>query len=356
MSKAPEAFWTEPSPATYDFRSDTVTTPTAAQSRSLPGAPIYDAILSPAPLNLSTPITRAINKPASLFITSGTLSNLLALRALITTPPPYTILCDSRSHIYRYEAGNVATVWGVQLTPITPAGHHLTLDDVKRAWVTADYDIHFAPTVVVALENTLCSGRVHPLESINEIAAFVHEKGGKVHMDGARLWHAAEATKTPIAKIVENVDSLSVCCSKGLGAPVGGHLFGDLDTVERARKLRKMLGGAIRQEGVLTAMCDAAYVEVVEGGKLAKVHEAARRVGDLWTALGGHLTEEVETNMVFVKLEDERMEEVWEQVAERMGITVSGSRLVIHHQNYEAGVERLELFLAEVWKTWTGHC
>ena len=354
MSTPPAAFWTAPSPALYDFRSDTVTTPTAAQYLALPSAPIYDAILSPLPLTHRTPLTTALGKPASLFVSSGTLSNLLALRALLATPPPHTILCDARSHIFNYEAGNIATVWGIQLIPITPSSFHLTLSDIQKHWIDHNYDIHCAPTPVVALENTLGTGRIHPLASINEIADWVHHKGGKIHLDGARIWHAAEATGIPVSKLVEKVDTVSVCCSKGLGAPVGGFLVGDEITLQQARKLRKMLGGAIRQEGVLTAMCEAAYREVVMDGKLAEVHRVAKELEDVWRGEGGEVSEVVESNMLFLEMGEEGMGGVWEEVAEEEGVQVTrGGRVVVHFQNV-GGRGRLEAVMREFWRRWRG--
>lgn len=232
-----------------------------------------------------------------------------------------------------YEAGGLASLSQALITGVTPSnGRWITLEDVKKDVVLGN-DIHFAPTRVISLENTI-NGVIMPLEEMRRISAFAREHGIKVHLDGARLWNACSVPGAPgLAEYAECVDSLSVCLSKSLGAPVGSAVVGERALVEHARHMRKAVGGGIRQAGILTAMAAVAVEEVWVGGKLAVGNEWARRLEGKWKALGGRVTLPVDTNMVWLDLEGRGVDMgVWMEEVERAGVKVGWGRIVCHYR------------------------
>lgn len=276
-------------------------------------------------------------KEAGLFVLSGTMGNQLALRALLTQPP-HGILCDHRSHIVQYEAGGVAVLTGALVKTVVPAnGVHLTLEDVQANVVLSD-DVHSCPTKVISLENTL-NGMIMPLDEVRRISAFAREHGIHVHCDGARLWEAVASGAGTLPEFCKEFDTLTMCFSKGLGAPVGSVLCGPAATLRHARWTRKAIGGGTRQPGLLTAAAKVAVTETFgtrddgSDGWLARTHELARKVEALWTARGGKLIHPVHTNMIWVDLASAGCSPArFVEFGREEGLTLLGGRVVMHYQ------------------------
>ncbi|KAJ6604426.1 pyridoxal phosphate-dependent transferase [Mycena vulgaris] len=277
------------------FISDTVTVPTKEMYEYATLSTIGDDVyFEPSTKALENHIAQLTGKEAALFVPSGTASNQIALRTHLIQPP-YTVMCDHRAHIYKYEAGGTAFHSGAAVTPVIPLnGHHITLEDVRQHMILSS-DIHFAPTEVVALENTL-NGTIIPQEEIIAISEFVHSHGKKMHLDGARLWHVAAETETPIRELCDPFDSVSVCFSKGLGAPIGSCLVGSTAFIAKARWFRKLFGGGMRQTGILAA--SAAYALTYNFPLLPSVHGLAKKLEAGLEELGVEITSKAETCMV----------------------------------------------------------
>ncbi|WFD33860.1 low-specificity L-threonine aldolase [Malassezia cuniculi] len=264
----------------------------AAMANALCGDDVYDA--DEPTKTLQSEVARLAGKEAGLFMPTGTLSNQLAL-FLHVNEHPASVLCDKRAHILRYETGAIS--FHTRATPIgvMPSnGHHMTVKDVADH-ILLDRDIYTPTTRVVALENTL-DGTIFPQDEILRIAAFVKEHAVAFHLDGARLWNAAVATGTDLATLSEPFDSVSLCLSKGLGAPVGSVLVGSHEFIERAKIVRKMFGAGMRQTGVLAA---AAHVAIHDNYPLlARTHRLAKKTAELLQQRGVTITVPVETNAV----------------------------------------------------------
>lgn len=239
------------------------------------------------------------------------------------------------------ESHSVSSLTGAMVQGITPQNNiHLTLEDVK-ANAHLDDDIHTCPTRVISLENTL-NGMIMPLNEVKRISAFAREHGISMHCDGARLWEAVAAGAGSLAEFAACFDTLSLCFSKGLGAPVGSVLVGSADLVKRARWVRKSIGGGLRQSGVVTAAARVAVDETFgsgptgEGGLLKLSHGLAKEVGKMWTDLGGNLLHPVHTNMVWIDLEDAKCSyDRIDALGKEVGLKLSYDRLVVHYQIYQ---------------------
>lgn len=320
------------------FVSDTVTVPTEQMFDYAKQASLGDDVyIEPSTKALEEHIAKLAGKEQGLLVPSGTASNQLALRSHLMQPP-YTVMCDHRSHIYKYEGGGAAFHSGAQVTPVVPLnGHHITLDDVKDNMVYGP-DVHFPPTEVVALENTL-NGTIIPQEEIIAISEFLHAKGVKFHLDGARIWHVAVETGKTLQELCEPFDSVSMCFSKGLGAPVGSCLVGSSDFITRARRLRKLFGGGMRQTGFL-AGC-AAYALNHNFPQLSRVHTLAKKLQAGLEDIGVKITSKAETCMVFY--DPQTIGVTYDEIIDRCGklpepVILRGSRLVVHIQTSEAAV------------------
>ena len=216
-------------------------------------------------------------------------------------------------------------------------GAYLTLEDVKKHAVLTD-DVHDCPTRVISLENTL-NGMIMPLSEVRRISAFARDHGVLMHCDGARLWEAVAAGAGSLTDFCENFDTVSLCFSKGLGAPVGSIVVGGSDVLKRARWTRKAIGGGLRQGGVVTAAARVAVDETFgkgpngEGGLLRRSHEVAKKVEHIWTEMGGKLVHPVETNMCWLDLEAAGCSpEKFAELGSREGLTVWAPRLVVSYQ------------------------
>ena len=284
---------------TIDLRSDTVTRPTAAMRKAMAEAVVGDDVWGddPTVAELEARTADLLGKEAGLFVSSGTQSNLCALLAHCARGDEYIV--GQHAHTYRFEAGGAAVLGSIQPQPLDfEADGTLDLDKVEAA-IKPD-DPHFARTRLLALENTH-DGMVLPLDYLQAARAFVDEMGLALHLDGARLWNAAAALGVPESEIAEPFDTVSVCLSKGLGAPVGSVLVGDAATIADAHRWRKILGGAMRQVGVIAA---AGLVAIEQHrARLTDDHRLAAQLGEMLAAIPGIEVEGVHTNMVFACLD-----------------------------------------------------
>ena len=228
--------------------------------------------------------------------------------------------------------------------PVKPRNaHHLTLPDVQANAVTST-DIHACPTKLICLENTL-AGTILPLKHCQEISAWARAQKPaiRMHCDGARLWEAIAAGAGSLKDFCACFDSVSLCFSKGLGAPIGSIIVGSHTFIERARHLRKPMGGGLRQAGVISAPARVAVEQTFLGGKLAATHLRAKRIAELWQQKGGKLQRQCETNMVWFDLDAAGVsKEHFIEIGIEHGVRMLGGRLVIHYQIGDEAVERLE--------------
>ena len=221
-------------------------------------------------------------------------------------------------------------------------GHHLTLSDIKKHAVTST-DTHYCPTRLISLENTL-GGTILPLKDCLEISQWAHAQTPPIHMhlDGARLWEAVAAGAGALKEYCACFDSVTMCFSKGLGAPIGSIIIASRFFVERARHIRKGLGGGLRQAGVVTASARTSVDETFLGKKLAATHRRAREIADLWLQKGGRLTQATETNMVWLDLDTAGVSsEAFVAAGVEEGVRFLGGRVVVHYQVSEEAVARL---------------
>jgi threonine aldolase len=293
------------------------------------------------------------NHEAGVFLLSGTMGNQIALRSLLTQPP-HSILCDHRAHILCLEAGGVAMLTGALVNGIVPSnGVYLTLEDIEKHVILSD-DCHACPTKVISLENTL-RGIITPLHEVQKISEFARKHGIKMHLDGARLWEAVAAGAGSLSEYGSCFDSMTLCYSKGLGAPVGSILVGNKDFIKRARWTRQAIGGTLRQAGVLTAAAwNAVDVNFGvgpngEGNVLKRTHVIAQRIVAFWQSLGGSIEHPVHTNMVWIDLNNAGIDpQRLRDVAKEKGVKLTRGRIVVHYQISEEAVRRLEKVLATV--------
>lgn len=324
-----------------DLRSDTVTQPTDAMRQAMLHAEVGDDVYGEDPgVNaLEAFGARLLGKQAALFVPSGTMSNLLAVMSHCQRGEG--AILGNAAHIYRYEAQGSAVLGSVALQPLPmQRDGTLAFDDIKAA--LAPDDAHFVQTRLICLENTH-NGKVLPLSYLQEMGAFVAERGLKLHLDGARLFNAAVASEAPVEVIAAPFDSISICLSKGLGAPVGSLLVGSHDFIARARRLRKMLGGGMRQAGILAQAGLFALEQHVT--RLADDHRRAKRLAEGLAALPGIELDLslVQSNMVFLRLHEGESAPLLAFMKER-GILFSGYgelRLVTHLQINDDDIEEV---------------
>lgn len=281
-----------------DLRSDTVTRPTAAMRAAMAAAPVGDDVFGddPSVNALETRMANLAGKEAALLLPTGTQSNLVALLSHCQRGDEYIV--GQHYHTYFYEAGGAAVLGSIQPQPLpVQADGSLHLEDIEGA-IKAD-DVHFARSRLIALENTH-AGRVMPADYTAQVRTLAERRGLKIHLDGARLFNAAVASGTSIAALAAPADSVSLCCSKGLGAPLGSVLVGSQAFIHEARRWRKMVGGGMRQAGIIAAAIDHALDHHVE--RLAEDHANAMRLDTGLCQLPGIASCVVNTNMVYIEL------------------------------------------------------
>jgi len=328
-----------------DLRSDTVTRPTPAMREAIAAAIVGDDVFGDDPtVNALQERTAALlGKEAALFVASGTQGNLCALLAHCERGDE--ALVGQMAHTYRYEGGGGAVLGGIQPQPLPQQSDGtLLLADIEAA-IKPD-DEHFARTRLLCLENTW-NGKVLPRTYLTDATALAHRRGLAAHLDGARLFNAAVASRTPIAEIARGFDSVSVCFSKGLGAPVGSALCGPKPLIERARRIRKMLGGGMRQVGLLAAAANHALDYHVE--RLADDHANARRLADGLARIAGISVVAPDTNIVFASVEGDRTAALLAHLQARgvLATGLIGLRFVTHLDVDAAGVDRAVAAVAE---------
>jgi len=332
-----------------DLRSDTVTRPTAAMRAAMAAAPLGDDVFGddPSVNALQEKIAAMLGFEAALFVPTGTQSNLCAILSHCQRGDEYIV--GQMQHCYRWEAGGGAVFGSVQPQPLEhqPDGT-IALADIEAA-IKPD-DPHFARSRMLALENTL-GGKLLPLAYIEQASELAKRKGLCRHLDGARLFNAAVAqaaqtggdARAEARRIAQNFDSVSVCFSKGLGAPVGSALCGSRDFIGRARRVRKMAGGAMRQAGLLAAAASYALDHHVD--RLAEDHALAQQLARGLDGLAGLKVEAPQTNIVFVDLlggARERSKELLEHLAKN-GVLATGLyrlRFATHLDVDAPGIER----------------
>ena len=336
---------------------DVVTTPTLPMLQAIIKASLLDDVYQedPTTKSLERHISTMAGHESGMFVLSGTMANQVALRTHLTQPP-HAILCDARAHIIHWEAGGIASMCGAMVQGVKPSnGEYLTLEDIQRKAVLSD-DVHKCPTRVIALENTVL-GIIYPLSEIRRISKWARKNGVKLHLDGARLWEAVAAGAGTMQDFAKCFDSVALDFAKGLGAPMGAIIVGNAKFIAQGRRVRKSLGGGMRQAGVISAAARAAVDEMFgsemstaeRGAAMREVHCTARHVGDMWIRLGGKLRRRVETNIVWVDLQEAGIEgENFREVGRKYGVKVDGSRIVIHYQISDEALMRLENTFASV--------
>ena len=330
-----------------EFRSDTFTVPTNSMLEAVKSSTFGDSVYNEDEntLQLEDKLSKLTGKEAALFCVSGTMTNQIGIRVNLCQPP-YSVLCDHRSHIYENEAAGLATLSQAMVTPVVPKnGLYLTLEDVQSHFVPDDGDIHAAPTKVISLENTLY-GIIMPLEEIQRISDFARKHGARIHLDGARLWNASTETGVSIKEYCSNFDSVSLCLSKSLGAPIGSVLVGDKSFIRKANHFRKQSGGGIRQSGMLALM---AMISIDENwSKLAYSHKLAKEVADFCVQKGIHLLWPADTNFVFVDLAKCNIDSsLMSVVGKKHNVNLSGCRMAFHFQLSKESIQNLKAALLE---------
>ncbi|RCK64098.1 Low-specificity L-threonine aldolase [Candida viswanathii] len=332
-----------------EFRSDTFTVPTRAMIEDgFLNATYGDSVYleDEATLKLESKMCELTGKPAALFCVSGTMSNQIGIRTNLMQPP-YSVLCDYRSHIYLHEAAGLATLSQAMVHPVRPAnGNYLTLEDILDNVTYDDGDIHAAPTKLISLENTL-HGIIMPIEEIERISRFCRDHDIKLHLDGARLINASVETGIPLKEYCQWFDSVSICLSKSLAAPIGSILVGDTKFIARATHFKKQQGGGIRQAGLMTTMAIHALDYNVQ--KIKKSHDMAKDVGRFCADHGIVLESPVDTNFVFIDLKANQMDPKMfvELGRTKYNVKLMGGRIAFHFQLSRQSVENLKACVLE---------
>lgn len=326
-----------------DLRSDTVTQPTPALRQAIAEAEVGDDVFGDDPTvhRLEARVAALLGKEAALFVPSGTMANQLALCVL--TRPGDEILVEAQAHLYYYEAGAPAALSGVMCRCLPGVRGVFTAADVEAALRPAD--VHFPPTRLVCVENThnRGGGKVWPLDRLQEVAACARRHGLALHLDGARLWNASAASGVPEREYAALFDTVSVCFSKALGAPVGSALAGARERIEQARRYRKMFGGGMRQAGIVAA--GALFALEHHRARLAEDHARARRLAGVLAQLPGAAIDpaEVETNLVYFRTTRRPAGEVVAELkAEGVWVLASGPDTVRAVPNLNVSAEDFE--------------
>ncbi len=323
-----------------DLRSDTVTQPTAAMRAAMAAAVVGDDVFGddPSVIALQHRVAELTGKEAALIASSGTQTNLLAILSHCQRGEEY--LVGQEYHTYRYEAGGAAVLGGIVPQPFeVESDGTLDLNLVDRR-VKPD-DPHFPITRLLTLENTH-TGKVIPQSYMLAARRLCDRHGLNLHLDGARLFNASVATQTSIADLCAPFDSVSICFSKGLGAPIGSVLVGSANFIQRAKRWRKMLGGGMRQAGIMAAAMSYALDHHV--ARLAEDHVNAQRLAEGLSDIEGLYVEPAQTNMVYVNFASpEHAQRVSQQLMQQGILTATSQRmrLVTHLDIDAAAIERV---------------
>jgi threonine aldolase len=324
--------------ADVDLRSDTVTRPSPAMLQAMMTAPVGDDVWGDDPTvnRLQAETAARAGKEAGLFFPSGTQSNLAALMSHCARGEE--VILGQRAHTYRYEGGGAAALGSIQPQPIENEADGTIAVSKIAAEIKPD-DAHFPVTRLLALENTI-GGKVLPPAYVAEAAALARSRGLSLHLDGARAWNAAVALGVSVEEVCRPFDTVSLCFSKGLGAPVGSVLVGPKALIDKAKRARKMLGGGMRQAGILAAACLYAMDHHVE--TLAEDHANAARLAAGLGQIAEIAVESVATNMVFARVPEAHCASLQAELAEArvLAAITPSSRFVLHRDVSAAGVDR----------------
>jgi threonine aldolase len=319
-----------------DLRSDTVTRPTPAMYAAMTAAPVGDDVYGEDPsVNLLQEEMAALfGMEAGLFVPTGVLSNQLAIKAW--TKPGDEVILEQESHIFNYETGAPAMMSAVQLRTVIGEEGVMKPGDIVDALRPPDY--YYPLSALVCIENThnRCGGTLYPVEAMRELYGVCNSRGIPLHLDGARIWNAHAASGTPLSDYGAAVDSISICFSKGLGAPVGSMLLGPRDFIVRAHKYRKIFGGGMRQAGVLAAAALHAVREHLP--LLAKDHERAESFADALASCSKAVIDRrrVQTNMVLLDftnsdMKADRAQELLKERGVLIGMGMGASLRAVFH-------------------------
>ncbi|OLN88632.1 Alanine racemase TOXG [Colletotrichum chlorophyti] len=355
-NKTGSVLWGSPheTGSAFDFRSDVITTPSQGMLLAIAQTTLHDDVYGEdtTTSQFEQDMAKTCGHEGAAFVLSGTMANQLALRSLLQQPP-HAILADASAHIIHWEAGGIAHLSGAMVQGIRPKnGLYLTLDDIKKHAVLTD-DVHKCPTKVLSIENT-CSGIIVPLAELQRIKKWATAHDIAVHMDGARLWEAVSAGAGSLHDFGKCCDVLTLDFSKNLGAPMGAMVLGSSELIRRLRRLRKSIGGGMRQAGVLAAGARQAVLENFglggsdTRGVLQSSRIMAKKAGMMWTTRGGRLLKPIETNMVWLDLKRCGADQSeWNEIGKQHGIKLDGKRVVLHHQIDEEALRRLGAVMDE---------
>ncbi len=337
-----------------DLRSDTVTKPTPEMREAMYRAEVGDDVYGEDPTvnRLEAMAAQRMGKEAALFVVSGTMGNLVAL--LTHCGRGDEVILGDRSHSFLFEQGGMAALGGITPWPVPnqPDGT-MRLEDIERA-IRGD-NVHFPRTRLICLENThnMCNGAPLTAEYTAQVAELAHARGLRVHVDGARIFNAAAALNVGVQELVQEVDSVTFCLSKGLCAPVGSVLCGSADFVAEARRARKVVGGGMRQAGILAAAGIVALEQIAD--RMGEDHTRARRLAEGLAEIPGVEVGPVVTNILYFWLTEDvskTQSEVVSGLAER-GVLVLGRlegrfRAVTHYWIDDEDVEQTIEAMREV--------
>jgi len=307
-----------------DLRSDTVTKPSKAMRQAIAQAEVGDDVFEDDPTvkKLEQMVAELLGKEKALFVASGTMANEVAIKSW--TKPGDEVLLEVDSHIYNYEVGAPSVLCGVQMHTLKGKRGVLTVEQILDH--IRPQDIHIPPTTLICLENThnRAGGTIYPIEEIKKIRKATKPLGIKMHLDGARLWNATVATGVPLDQYARWFDSVSVCLSKGLGAPIGSVITGDSDFIRIARRNRKMFGGGMRQVGIIAA----AGIYAIENNfnRLIEDHRNAKALAQGLSKIPKISVdlESVQTNIVVIDIKESGLEvgEALEKLKEKNVLAV----------------------------------
>ncbi|MGR5142327.1 low-specificity L-threonine aldolase [Photobacterium sp. DNB23_23_1] len=322
-----------------DFRSDTVTRPTQAMREAMANAPVGDDVYGDDPTvnDLEQWAAERHGFESALFCSSGTQANLLSLMAHCERGDEY--LCGQQAHNYMFEGGGAAVLGSIQPQPIENEKDG-TIPFTKLAAAIKPDDAHFARTRLLSIENTI-NGKVLPLSYMAEAREFVNQHNLKLHLDGARVYNAAIALDVDIKTISQYFDSMTVCLSKGLGAPIGSLVLGDKAFIAKVRRWRKVLGGGMRQAGILAAAAKIALTDHV--ARLADDHANAKKLAEGLNRLPGFTvnTGIVQTNIVFTKV-DPSIDQ------QRLATRLKGKNIIVTPGNPMRLVTHIDISSADI--------
>jgi len=281
-----------------DLRSDTVTKPSREMREYMIQAEVGDDVFSEDPTvnRLQEKVAKLLGKESALFVPSGTQANQICVNT--HTQPAQEVIVDYNCHIFNYESGAAGMLSGVQLHPVIGKNGHPTADQIKDA--IRPVDDHYPQTGLICLENThnKAGGTIFPLDQIAKISNLAEKNNLKLHLDGARLWNASVATGISLLEWATFFDSVSLCFSKGLGAPIGSIIVGDISFIKKAHTYRKAYGGGMRQVGIIAAACEYALDNNLE--KLKTDHQNAKKIAETLNSLTGFEVnlDSVQTNII----------------------------------------------------------